>query len=208
MDSASNIRLIVGLGNPGSEYAATRHNVGFMAVERILSRIPKGMERVHVYSSYIWKGTYASKSLLLQTPLTYMNLSGEAVAPLMRSEQILPSEILVIYDDMDLPLGRMRIRKNGSSGGHNGIKSLIEHLGTESFGRMRIGIGRSNESRDQVSFVLSSFTGSDAELCSAMLDKAADAAILGMRRGITMAMNNFNSLDLTEQSEKDGESNQ
>ena len=201
MESESTIRLIAGLGNPGEEYQASRHNIGFMAIERLLTRIPKAMEKIHICTSYVWKGTYAGKSLFLQTPLTYMNLSGEAVAPFMRSEGIKPSEILVIYDDMDLPLGRMRIRKNGSSGGHNGIKSLIEHLGTENFPRMRIGIGRSAKKTGTVDFVLSGFEGDDTGLLDRMLDKACDAAILSLRRGLAMTMNNFNSLDLTPKEE-------
>lgn len=197
MGNESNIRLIAGLGNPGDEYRSSRHNIGFMAVERLLAKMPKGMEKIHIASSFVWKGVYAGRPLLMQTPLTYMNLSGEAIAPLMRSEGIKPSELLVIHDDMDLPLGRMRIRKNGSSGGHNGIKSIIEHLGSEDFARLRIGIGHSAKKSNTVDFVLSGFEGDDAELVSKMLDSAADAAILIMRRGFSVAMNGFNSLDLT-----------
>ena len=119
------IRLIVGLGNPESKYDGNRHNAGFMFAERLLTKMPRSFTRVHGFQSYYWKGTYAGAPLTIQTPLTYMNLSGEAVAPLMRSEGIAPDEVLVVHDDMDIPLGRIRIRRGGGSAGHNGIKSMI-----------------------------------------------------------------------------------
>ena len=130
--------LIAGLGNPGEEYSGTRHNMGFMVVDRLLAKLPKNFEAVHGCSSRYWRGTYAGRALLLQKPETYMNLSGDAISALMRREGIEPGEIAVVYDDMDLELGRIRIRKNGSSGGHNGIKSIIGRLGTEAFPRIRI----------------------------------------------------------------------
>lgn len=133
--------LIAGLGNPGEEYSGTRHNMGFMVVDRLLAKLPKNFEAVHGCSSRYWRGTYAGRTLLLQKPETYMNLSGDAVSALMRREGIEPGEIAVVYDDMDLELGRIRIRRSGSSGGHNGIKSIIGRLGTEAFPRIRIGIG-------------------------------------------------------------------
>lgn len=202
------IRLIVGLGNPGEEYDRTRHNMGFMLIDRLLEKMPKDSFREnHQYESRFWKGVYAGRSLILQKPLTYMNLSGNAAVPLARSEKIAPEEILVVHDDMDIPLGRIRIRKNGSSGGHNGIKSLIQGLGVESFPRMRIGIGKMSNGRGSADFVLSKFEGPDWELCSKVLDAATDAVILMLRRGIQCAMNQYNPMDLSldENPEQDPE---
>ena len=134
--------LIVGLGNPGTEYQDTRHNVGFMVLDHLMQRLPKkNFELIHGCSSHYLKGTYAGRSLFLQKPETYMNLSGEAVISLMHREAIGPEDLMVIYDDMDLEVGKLRIRGKGSCGGHNGIRSVIEHTGTEKFARIRIGIG-------------------------------------------------------------------
>ena len=151
-DGTHRIRLIVGLGNPESKYEGTRHNAGFMFAERLLTKLPRSFQRIHGFQSYYWKGTYAGAPLIVQTPLTYMNLSGEAVAPLMRSEGIAPDEVLVVHDDMDIPLGRIRIRRGGGSAGHNGIKSLIEEIGSEGFHRMRIGVGHAESRGDVIDY--------------------------------------------------------
>ena len=191
------IRLIVGLGNPGDEYRKTRHNVGFMLIDRLLEKIPQGNLTKHFqYQSDYWKGSYAGRGLLLQKPLTFMNLSGNAVLPLARSEKIAPEEILVVHDDMDIPIGRLRIRKNGSSGGHNGIKSMIQSFNSESFSRLRIGIGKMANVHGSADFVLSEFQGADWELCQKIVDTAADAVILALRRGIQSAMNQYNPINL------------
>lgn len=197
------IRLIVGLGNPGTEYAGTRHNAGFLAIDRILAKLPKGMEQVHAHESYIWHGNYAGEPLFLQKPLTYMNLSGNAVAPLARRLEISPDELLVIHDDMDIPVGHIRIRKGGSDGGHNGIKSLIGELGTQSFNRLRIGIGRpaaEDGGNDVIDYVLSGFTEQEQVIMGRTLAGAAEAAVLMLRRGVQTAMNGYNGRDwsLTE----------
>lgn len=189
------IRLAVGLGNPDPEYAATRHNAGFMLIDRFLAKAPKSFEKSFVHQSWIWRGSYAGKALLLQKPMTYMNLSGDAVAGLARSEGIRPEEILIVHDDMDLPLGRIRIRKSGGSGGHNGIKSVIERLGSESFCRMRIGIGRAQAKSGVVDYVLSPFDGDEAEILDRTLAGATDALILALRRGVATAMNRCNATD-------------
>ncbi len=192
------IRLIVGLGNPGEEYIKTRHNIGFMLIDRLLEKIPQGsLNKQFQYQSYYWKGSYAGRSLILQKPQTYMNLSGNAVLPLARAEKIAPEEILVVHDDMDISLGRIRIRKNGSSGGHNGIKSIIQGFNSESFSRLRIGIGKMANGRGSADFVLSEFQGADWELCQKILDTAADAVILALRRDLQSAMNQYNPVDLT-----------
>ena len=137
------IGLIVGLGNPGPEYAGTRHNAGFMVIDRLLAGFPAGrFEERHTASSSVWAGKFRGRALLLQKPLTFMNLSGQAVALLARRSGIQPESILVISDDLDLPVGRLRLRNGGADGGHNGLKSIIAELGSSSFRRLRIGIGR------------------------------------------------------------------
>ena len=196
-DGKHPIRLIVGLGNPESKYDGTRHNAGFMFAERLLTKLPRAFreQRIHGFQSYYWKGSYAGAPLTIQTPLTYMNLSGEAVAPLMRSEGIAPDEVLVVHDDMDIPLGRIRIRKGGGSAGHNGIKSLIEEIGGEGFHRLRIGVGHAERRGDVVDYVLSEFSEPERAVFDRVLDGAAEAAVLMLRRGVAMAMNVYNPRD-------------
>lgn len=199
-------RLIVGLGNPGPEYEGTRHNAGFAAVESFLGRLPKGFERSRGHHSALWTGRYAGRGLILQEPLTYMNLSGDAVASLAKAERIRPEEILVVFDDMDLPLGRVRMKPSGGSGGHNGMKSIIEALGSESFPRLRIGIGRRSEGKAGTKdYVLSAFEGSEKELFEKATALAVDAIALALRRGAQAAMNACNAKDLAAEAGEPGE---
>ena len=142
-DIQENYRLIVGLGNPGAEYRNTRHNAGFMVLEKLLaSTVFSRFEESHTADSRVFSGRFRGRSLMLQMPLTYMNESGRAVGALSRRYGIAPDEILVISDDLDLALGQLRIRKGGSDGGHNGLKSIIAELQSAEFRRLRIGIGR------------------------------------------------------------------
>ena len=193
-DGKQQIRLIVGLGNPESKYEGTRHNAGFMFAERLLTKLPRAFRehRIHGFQSYYWKGTYAGAPLIVQTPLTYMNLSGEAVAPLMRSEGIAPDEVLVVHDDMDIPLGRIRIRRGGGSAGHNGIKSLIEEIGGEGFHRIRIGVGKKPEGWDLADYVLSRIGKEEFPIFREACEKAGDAARLIITEGIQAAQNRYN----------------
>ena len=198
--------LIAGLGNPGSEYRETRHNVGFMVLDRLAQRLPKkNFEEIHGCSSHYLKGTYAGRALFLQKPETYMNLSGEAVAPLMRKEEIGTDGLLVIYDDMDLEVGKLRIRGRGSCGGHNGIRSIIETTGTENFARIRVGIG--HRTGNGADYVLSPFEEDEKPVMDKVLDAAADAVILILRRGLSQAMNEYNPRDYAE-SEPEEEENE
>ena len=189
------IEMVTGLGNPGAEYAGTRHNLGFEVVERLLAKLPRGMESARGCSSAYWHGRYAGRRLFLQTPLTYMNLSGNAVSALARANGISPSGILIVHDDMDLPVGRMRIRLGGGAAGHNGIKSIIESLGTESFVRLRIGIGRNVRSGGMVDYVLSPVTEEERSILDRVVDAAADAVILILRRGLAFASTRYNGAD-------------
>lgn len=185
-------KLIAGLGNPGSEYANTRHNMGFMLLERFLAaHRPERWEKVHVCNSYCYVGSFAGSKLILQLPQTFMNNSGTAVAKLMRQEKIEPSELIVVYDDMDLEAGRLRIRRNGSSGGHHGMDSIIAELGNRSdFARMRLGIGHG---RTTVDHVLSKFDDNEVPAVEACLEAGCKALEMILRCGVGKAMNEYNS---------------
>ncbi|MBO5201419.1 MAG: aminoacyl-tRNA hydrolase [Lentisphaeria bacterium] len=202
--NAERICLIAGLGNPGTEYEGTRHNVGFALIEKLLAKLPGNWEKIHAFNSYYWKGTYAGQRLILQTPLTFMNLSGNAVAGLAKAEQIAPGQIMIVHDDMDLEPGRIRIRANGSSGGHNGIKSVIEQLGTQNFPRLRIGIGKMANGHGSADFVLAKFEPEEQRLMDQVLAMAVDSVILTMRRSLQMAMAQYNNklLSIEQNSEE------
>lgn len=185
------MKLVVGLGNPGEEYRGTRHNLGFMVVEELARR-----HRVHK-QEYKHKAVlawiqYKGEMVVLAKPLTYMNLSGMAVKPLVSSLKVGPGELLVIYDDMDLELGRIRIRPGGGSGGHRGLISIIGSLGTGEFHRLRIGIGRPPEGEEVIDHVLSRFDRGEEIIIKAAIDKASDAVQEWIREGIVKAMNSYN----------------
>lgn len=191
--STTPISLVVGLGNPGPDYADTRHNIGFMVLAACRQRWRLTAPPVHQHDSLIWAGRLGGRQLHVQQPLTYMNDSGAAVAPLARRLQLSPAEILVIYDDMDLPLGRLRLRHSGSSGGHRGTESLITSLGAANFARLRVGIGRSEDAQAVVDFVLSRFGPAEEPLLARVVAAAATAVDLACRRGLTVAMNTYNA---------------
>ena len=201
---SSSIILVVGLGNPGQEYAGTRHNVGFMVIDRMLKKLNAESGGESGCSSIFYKLKYKGKSVIFAKPQTFMNLSGNAVLPLLNREFLERSNLLVIHDELDLPLGRIRIRKGGSSGGHNGINSIIESLnGQQDFMRMRIGIGRD---KDVVDYVLGSFKEEEKELLEKVIDCAADAAIELLKAPAPAVMNRVNALDLSECMEEKKES--
>jgi peptidyl-tRNA hydrolase, PTH1 family len=189
--------LIVGLGNPGKEYARNRHNVGFHCINQIAKSNSIDMKQRQCQSR-VGTGSIAGTKVLLAKPGTFVNRSGEAVKQLMRKYGIEAKDIVVIYDDLDLPLGKMRIRKEGSSGGHKGMKSIIAALGGQDFLRIKIGIGRpskENESRNEemvVNHVLSDFTPEEIKLIKPAIDRAAEAVECIIAGGIDEAMNKFN----------------
>ncbi len=196
------IKLIVGLGNPGSEYANSRHNAGFMVIEKLLAGFPEGrFTELHTAESRVFTGKYRGKNLVLQMPLTYMNVSGAAVAPLSRRLGIEPQEIVVISDDLDLAPGRLRLRQGGSDGGHNGLKSIIAELGSANFKRVRIGIGRPENGRT-ADYVLSGFEGDEEKSFSAAIDRAAEAVLTILGAGMTTAMNKFNAAEKNDTENK------
>jgi peptidyl-tRNA hydrolase, PTH1 family len=183
--------VVVGLGNPGPEYADTRHNVGFMVVDRLASR-----HRIAVKSNQhgarFGQGVIAGEPVALVKPLTFMNLSGRAVTPLLNRHSLPPENLLVVYDDADLPLGKIRVRARGSAGGHGGLKSIISSLGSSEFPRVRIGIGRSSGG-DLVDHVLGGFRGKERELIDHALERATDAVEYALAHGVEAAMNHFNA---------------
>lgn len=189
------IRLVVGLGNPGSNYVGTRHNVGFDLVERLASA--RGLDWRLEKKWKIELARTSDHGLIFAKPQTYMNLSGEAVIRVCSYFKIPPAELLVVYDDVDLPLGRLRLRASGSAGGHNGVKSLIQHLGTDAFPRLKFGIGRnapeSQESRrEMVGHVLGRFSPEEIESLEKNMAHAAEAVNCALSTGLAPAMNRFN----------------
>jgi PTH1 family peptidyl-tRNA hydrolase len=185
--------LIVGLGNPGSAYTKNRHNVGFQAVEYIAERSKISLDKKNM-NAHWGKGTLAEQEIILAKPQTFMNLSGRSVGEIVRFYKLeAKRDLLVICDDLDLPVGRMRIRPAGSSGGQNGLKSIIEALGTPEFARLRIGIGRPSrgEARDHV---LNDFSRDEAPIIAEMYGRVADAVELFLTQGLEKAMNRFNGV--------------
>ncbi|MBT9142259.1 MAG: Peptidyl-tRNA hydrolase [Dehalococcoidia bacterium] len=182
--------VIFGLGNPGLKYLFARHNAGFRAVDciSIAAKIP--LYKMS-HQAYWGKGQFIGSDVVLAKPMTYMNNSGLAVAALCSNFGVPPERMLVVYDDMDLPLGTLRLRPQGGSGGHNGLKSIIYQLQTESFPRMRIGIGRSTLA-EVADYVLESFSQAEEEVLAETLNHAVRAAALFVEEGIMAAMNRFN----------------
>lgn len=179
-------RLVVGLGNPGREYADTRHNVGFMLVDLLATR-----ERATWQRERRWQADLARAGAVhLCKPLTYMNLSGQSVRAVADFYKIEPGQVLIVLDDFALPLGKLRFRPGGSSGGHNGLKSVAEHLGTQSVPRLRIGIG--GASGDTVDHVLGRFALAEREPLEQSLERAVEAVDFAQNRGLEAAMNHYN----------------
>lgn len=186
----SNIRMIVGLGNPGSEYAATRHNAGFMVLDSLAANLKRGVIPERAPEAALAK-TPDGKLWLLK-PLAYMNASGPVVAKYAGKCGVAVDEILAVYDDLDLPVGTIRIRNGGSgSGGHKGVESMITQLGSADFARLRIGVSRP-ENGNQVEHVLTGFDDNEKELFSKAVDEAVKAIIVILHRGTEEAMNKFN----------------
>lgn len=182
--------LLLGLGNPGAEYACTRHNIGFMVVDELAARHGIRMERSKL--ALVGEGSIAGQPTVLAKPRTYMNLSGQAAQSLAARSGIPPARIAAVVDDFTLPLGRVRIRREGGTGGHNGLASMIECLGTKDFPRLRLGIGPLPPGLDPADYVLSEFLPDEAEPLKALVARAADAVEFLLEHGVEAAMNGFN----------------
>jgi peptidyl-tRNA hydrolase, PTH1 family len=189
------MKLIVGLGNPGREYSGTRHNIGFAVVGELARKHGVNFDK-RCCQSRAGEGGISGQPVVLAKPQTYMNLSGEAVAALMRKYKVKLSDILVVHDDLDLPLGKIRIRANGSAGGHNGLKSIIASVGSMDFARVKIGIERPEsagiERRDVVDHVLSDFDATDRKIAEEAVSRAVSAVETVLECGLETAMNRFN----------------
>ena len=187
------MKAIVGLGNPGSQYKGTRHNVGFEVVEQLARRGSIAFESAPA-EALIAKWRRSEGAVLLIKPLTFMNLSGQAVGELARYFKIEVADLIVIVDEVHLPLGKLRARTRGSAGGHNGLKSIIAHLG-DAFARLRLGVGRGGDQRNLADHVLSRFETDEAAEVERMTARAADAAEMFITSGIEAVMNAFNGGD-------------
>ena len=188
------MKLVVGLGNPGSQYRETRHNVGFLVVDELARRWRVEQWRDQ-FQALAAKTAGDGGPVLMAKPMTFMNLSGQAVAGLAGFYKIEPADVFVVTDDVALPLGRLRARREGSDGGHNGLRSVIEALGTQAFPRLRVGVGRGDGERDVVDHVLGRFAADERDTVSAAVLRAADATEMFLRDGIERVMNAFNAAD-------------
>ncbi len=184
------IKLIIGLGNPGARFAESRHNIGFMVVDRLARAHEIDLSRRR-FNARLGEGELCSARVMLAKPQTFMNSSGEAVGKLFQFFKVSPEDMMVIYDDLDLPLGKIRLRPQGSAGGHHGMESIIAHIGTASFPRLRIGIGRPNPEAD-VDHVLSAFLAEERQRIDDTIQKAVSAVEVWLGQGIHVAMNRFN----------------
>ncbi|MBP3039320.1 aminoacyl-tRNA hydrolase [Bacillaceae bacterium Marseille-Q3522] len=184
------MKLIVGLGNPGKQYENTRHNIGFTVIDALSKRFQINLDHSK------WKGLFGigyvdGERVFLLKPLTYMNLSGESICPLMDYYKISLDDIIVLYDDLDLPHGKIRLRQKGSAGGHNGVKSIIAHLGSQNFNRIRIGIGRPVNGT-VIDYVLGRFTKDEQKLLESAVDQCEDACEKALKVPFIQVMNEFN----------------
>jgi PTH1 family peptidyl-tRNA hydrolase len=183
--------IMIGLGNPTDKYQATRHNIGWDAITRISDDYNISLD-FKKHKAICGKGYIEGEKVILAQPITYMNLSGESVRELVDYYKVTPQEIIVIYDDISLEVGQLRIRKKGSAGGHNGIKSIISHLGTDEFPRIKVGVGDKPKGWDLADYVLSRFTNEEQPIIREALKETSDACRCILTDGIEAAMNRYN----------------
>lgn len=183
--------LIVGLGNPDTKYAGTRHNIGFEVVDRLSERTSTPLSEKK-FKARMAKGRVAGTDVVLLEPQTYMNLSGEAVGPALGFYKLGVDQVIVVHDELDLELGKNRLKRGGGHGGHNGLRSLIQHLPSPEFIRLRMGIGRPPQGWDPADYVLSRFTSADRTIADRAVEEAADAIEAVLKDGLAKAMNTVN----------------
>lgn len=189
--------LIVGLGNPEPKYDKTRHNIGFAAVDELAKIWQMPLKENKRFQGLFAEGVVGRQKVRLLKPLTYMNRSGQSVRAVADWYKVEPRSVLVIYDDMDLPVGRLRLRLSGSAGGHNGMKSIIAHLGGQDFPRLRIGIGKSDGNKETISHVLGKFAPDEISTIEEILYVSVKAIELSLREGVEPAMNRYNGFSVT-----------
>jgi len=185
------VKIVIGLGNPGARYKDTRHNIGFMVLDRVAGRLDAEFSQ-EKYGGLVARTARDDEPLLLFKPLTFMNNSGDCVARVIRYTETEPSGMLVVGDDVNLPLGKLRFRRGGSAGGHNGLKSIIERLGSQEFPRLRIGVGPGDGGSGLVEHVLGSFTAEERPVRDEIVGRAVEAVLVYLDEGIARAMNEFN----------------
>ncbi len=185
------MKIVAGLGNPGKQYERTRHNAGFLVIDELAGEHGIGMTQAK-HDAVIGRGAVGAESVLLVKPQTYMNLSGRSVAALLRNSNAGLTELVVVHDELDLPLGEVRVKIGGGHGGHNGLRSLIEDLGASDFIRVRVGIGRPPEGWDPADYVLSPFKSDERRPAAEAISRAAEAVAAIITEGPTAAMNRFN----------------
>jgi PTH1 family peptidyl-tRNA hydrolase len=183
------MKVVVGLGNPGRDYARTRHNIGFMTLDHLRKELTAPTERTR-FKSQIVEGMHAGEKVVLVAPQTFMNLSGHAVREVRNWHHLALDDLIVVYDDMDLPFGTLRMRTSGSAGGHNGMQSIIEQLGTNEITRLKVGIGRPRSG--SINHVLSRFSPEEEAELPDLIQRAVDAVLLWKREGSIPAMNDVN----------------
>lgn len=188
------MKLIVGLGNPGPQYRNTRHNAGFVVLDRLAAQLGVTFDRSK-FDGEIATAQRGNQKVVLLKPQTFMNRSGISVAKAGRNLSNGPRDLLVVTDDINLPLGRLRFRPGGSAGGHNGLKSLIEHLGTETFARLRMGVGEGESHGETRDHVLSTFTPKERPIVDQMIERAVEGVLVFLDEGIERAMERFNGTD-------------
>ena len=194
--------MVAGLGNPGAKYEGTRHNMGFEVVDILAEKFGISVRTLRCHA-LIGQGIIEGEKVLLVKPQTFMNLSGEAIGELVRYFNLeTETELIVISDDIDLDVGRLRIRRSGSAGGHNGLKNIISHLGTEAFARIRVGVGKKPEKWDLADYVLSRFSPDDRKVIDKAEEAAAEAVLLAIREGINASMNLYNKYGKPEKPKK------
>lgn len=190
---ASSIKIVVGLGNPGAAYRHTRHNIGFEVLDKVADGLSAVFQMKKALEAEVAEVPFAGRKLWLVKPMTFMNNSGNAVAELRRKTGALPAEVLVVYDDVDLPTGTVRVRERGRAGGHNGMSSVIERLGSPDFPRVRVGVGPRPPGEDLVNYVLSKWPPDALLNVSRAVEAAANAVLEASREGLVKAMNRFNA---------------
>jgi peptidyl-tRNA hydrolase, PTH1 family len=189
-----NLYLIVGLGNPGADYARTRHNAGFLVAEQLAGRWRAAWNYEKKFNARLARAERGNLRVLLCEPQTYMNASGEAVSAVVAFYQVPLIRVVVVVDDADLPLGEIRLRPSGSSGGHHGLESVEQHLGTREYARLRVGIGRQTGTREITGYVLGRFSSTEAALMDRVLNVASDQVETWLEAGIQKAMSQFNGV--------------
>jgi PTH1 family peptidyl-tRNA hydrolase len=196
------IFLIVGLGNPGADYAKTRHNAGFLLVEKLAAQWRSTWANERKFQARVSRAELGGRTVLLAEPQTFMNLSGDSVGALVRFYQLPLERIMVVVDDADLPLGEIRLRPGGGTGGHHGLESVMQHLGSRDYARLRIGIGRKDESRQITGHVLGKFSSAESALLDKVLERAAGQLECWLDAGIQKAMSQFNGAISSTNEEK------